>query len=221
MLVPLNPLSQLIAICNRWSEKVVRFTTKQARIEFFQKELPGLLLNKRLFTETLNKIAKGETQRDLRQAMMFENEYLLYLNSSRLFSLRMYIFEPGEYTWIHDHNSWGVLGNVTGSLEVIRYIREDDGSKEKYARLGESDRSTLVPGETELTFPLNAGIHQTGNPTAETIIMISVYGPPLRRLYINCFDLNQDRIFKLYPLRLKKKMLASQALKTLMTYSCH
>jgi predicted metal-dependent enzyme (double-stranded beta helix superfamily) len=209
------PLPELHSICGHWSEKVSSFTTKQARIEFFQNELPELLLDKGLFTEILNRITHGKAHPDLRQAMMFDNEYLLYLSSRRLFSLRMYIFEPGEYTSIHDHNSWGVTGNVTGSLEVVRYSREDDGSVENYARLGESDRYRLVPGETELTLSLNAGIHQTGNPTAETIIMISVYGPPARRLYINCFDTVHDKVLKIYPLRLKKKMLASQALKAL------
>jgi hypothetical protein len=209
------PPPELNSICGHWSEKVAGLTTEQARIEFFQNELPGLLLDKGLFNEIFNRIAQGGTHPDLRLAMMFENEYLLYLNSRRLFSLRMYIFEPGEYTPIHDHNSWGVTGNVTGSLEVIRYNRKDDGSLENYARLGESDRYRLVPGETELTLSLNAGIHQTGNPTPETIIMVSVYGPPARRLYINSFDAARDKVFKIYPLRLKKKMLATQALKAL------
>jgi predicted metal-dependent enzyme (double-stranded beta helix superfamily) len=194
---------------------MVDLTTKQETMVFFQKELPELLFNKQLFVQILDKITRGGTHPDLCQAMMFENEYLLYLNSSRRFSLRMFIFEPGEYTPIHDHNSWGVTGNVSGNLEVVKYVREDDGRLEKFARLRESDRYRLAPGDTELTLPLDAGIHQTGNPTAETIIMISVYGPPMRRLFINCFDMTNNRVQKIYPQRLKKKKLASQALQTL------
>jgi hypothetical protein len=215
MPLPTKPLPELVAICTRWSENVAGFATDQARIDFFQNELPGLLLDKGLFAAILNGITRGGSYPDLHLAMMFENEYLLYLNSRRLFSLRMYIFESEEYIPIHDHNSWGVTGNVRGSLEVIGYNREDDGSVQNHARLKESDRCRLEPGETELSLPLNAGIHQTGNPTAETMIMISVYGPPVRRLYINGFDAAHDKVFKIYPLRLKKKMLASQALKAL------
>ena len=212
---PPKPPPEILSICSRWSEKIERINTKQETIGFFQNELPGLLLNTPLFVQILDHITKGGNYPELRQAMMFENEYLLYLNSYRRFSLRMFIFEPGEYTPIHDHNSWGVTGNVLGSLEVVRYAREDGGSRADFARLRESDRYRLVPGDTELTLPLDAGIHQTGNPTAETIIMISVYGSPIRRLYINCFNMAKNRVRKIYPPRLKKKMLASQALETL------
>ncbi len=215
MPVPPKPPPEILSLCSRWSEKVASFNTKKEPIVFFQNELPGLLSNRQLFAQILDQITKGGTHPELRQAMMFENEYLLYLNSNRRFSLRMFIFGPGEYTPIHDHASWGVTGNVSGNLEVVKYAREDDGSLEEFARLRESDRYRLVPGDIELTLPLDAGIHQTGNPTAETIIMISVYGPPIRRLYINRFDMANNRVRKIYPQRLKKKILASQALQTL------
>jgi hypothetical protein len=42
--------------------------------------------------------------------------------------------------------------------------------------------------------------------------MISVYGSPMRRLYINRFDYKNSKVEKLYPPRIKKKMLAAQAL---------
>jgi predicted metal-dependent enzyme (double-stranded beta helix superfamily) len=221
MPAPPKPLPEILSICSRWSEIIASFITKQETIVFFQNELPGLLSNRQLFAKILDQISKGATHPELRQAMMFENEYLLYLNSNRRFSLRMFIFGPGEYTPIHDHNSWGVAGNVSGSLEVVKYAREDDGSLEEFARLRESDRYQLVPGEIELTLPLEAGIHQTGNPNSETIIMISVYGPPIRRLYSNRFDMANNRVRKIYPARLKKKMLASQALQTLKAESGH
>ena len=69
--------------------------------------------------------------------------------------------------------------------------------------------------EIELTRPLNKGIHQTGNPVDGTTIMISVYGSPIRRLYINRFDYKANKVERLYPPRIKKKMLALQALKNL------
>jgi predicted metal-dependent enzyme (double-stranded beta helix superfamily) len=219
MPAPPKPHPEILSICSRWFETIESSTTKKETIEFFQNELPELLLNRQLFVQILDQITKGGTHPDLRQALLFENEYLLYLNNHRRFSLRMFIFKPGEYTPIHDHNSWGVSGNVSGNLEVIKYAREDDGRLEEFARLRESDRYGLVPGDTELTLPLDAGIHQTGNPSTETIIMISVYGPPIRRLYINRFDMANHRVQKIYPPRLNKKKLAFQALQTLKTES--
>jgi predicted metal-dependent enzyme (double-stranded beta helix superfamily) len=125
----------------------------------------------------------------------------------------MFLYGPGDYTPIHDHSSWGVSGSALGNLGVLKYCRKDNGSADGYARLIQTETLTLTPGETDVTFPLDRGIHQTGNPTENTIIMISIYGSPMRRLYVNRFDLRENRIFKLYPPRLKKKMLAAQALK--------
>jgi hypothetical protein len=68
-----------------------------------------------------------------------------------------------------------------------------------------------------LTRPLNDGIHQTGNPGEGITIMISVYGSPIRRLFINRFDDKANRVERLYPPRIKKKMLAAQALKYFFT----
>ncbi len=210
-----KPPPELLKICTRWSKRVPDINDQQDRIQYFQKELPGLLLNKKLFAEILKKVITGGSYPNLRQATMFENEFLLYLNSRRLFSLRMFIFGPKEYTPVHDHNSWGVTGNVSGILEVVRYVRQDDGSKKDFARLREFSRSRLVPGETELTLALDAGIHQTGNPASETMIMISVYGPSIRRLYTHFFDIRKNRASKNYPPKLKKKIMASRALQTL------
>jgi predicted metal-dependent enzyme (double-stranded beta helix superfamily) len=182
-------------------------------MDFFQNELPGFLRNQSVFQKLLKNIIGGSPYPDLRQAQMIDDEILLYLNPKRLFSLRMFLYGPGDYTPIHDHNSWGVSGAAVGELGVIRYAREDDGTVEGYARLRQTARVQLQPGEIELTRPLNDGIHQTGNPGQGTTIMISIYGSPVRRLYINRFDHEHNKVDRLYPPRIKKKMLASQALK--------
>jgi predicted metal-dependent enzyme (double-stranded beta helix superfamily) len=138
---------------------------------------------------------------------------VLYLISKRLFSLRMFLYKSGDFTPIHDHSSWGVLGAAVEELGVVRYAREDDGSVEGYTRLQQTASVFSQPGEIELTRPLNEGIHKTGNPVDGTTIMIGVYGRPIRRLYINRFDDKTNKVEKLYPPRIKKKMQAAQALK--------
>jgi predicted metal-dependent enzyme (double-stranded beta helix superfamily) len=188
---------------------------EEARIELIRNNLPGLLAEKNIFAQILTKIVNGDPYPDIRQAMMFDNEITLYLDPKRRFSFRMFFFGPDEYTPIHDHNSWGVTGRVTGDLEVVKYRREDDGSIENYAKITEVGRFRVLSSQTVLTLPLDKGIHQTGNPGKDPLVMISVYGSPIRRLYINGFDIEKDRVYKIYSPRNKKKTFASEALKRL------
>jgi predicted metal-dependent enzyme (double-stranded beta helix superfamily) len=116
---------------------------------------------------------------------------------------------------VHDHNSWGVIGPVSGGLAVTNYRREDDGSQEEYARLVESGNARLIPGETACTLPLNEGIHKVGNPTQETLLSLSMYGRPLSRGHVNGFDVAKQRVYRIHAPRLKKKLLAADALRGL------
>jgi predicted metal-dependent enzyme (double-stranded beta helix superfamily) len=210
---PRKPPIELLEICNRWSEAIEGICEDSARMEFFKHELSGFLQNKSIFIKLLKNIISGSPYPDLHRARLLDDEMVLYLNPKRLFSLRMFLYGPGDFTPIHDHSSWGVLGAAVGELGVMRYAREDDGSVEGYARLRQTASVFLQPGEIELTRPLNEGIHQTGNPVDGSTIMVSVYGRPIRRLYINRFDDKTNKVEKLYPPRIKKRMLAAQALK--------
>jgi predicted metal-dependent enzyme (double-stranded beta helix superfamily) len=212
---PPKPLPELLDICNRWANVIEGITGDVNRMAFFQNELPGFLQNQSLFEKLLLNIKAGNPYPDLRQAQMIDDEILLYLHPKRLFSVRMFLYGPGDYTPIHDHNSWGVSGAAVGELGVIRYCREDDGSVDGFAQLLQAAPVYLQPGDIELTRPLNEGIHQTGNPVDGTTVMISVYGSPIRRLYINRFDYKSNKFERLYSPRIKKKMLAAEALKNL------
>ena len=79
------------------------------------------------FEKLLKNIKSGSPYPDLRQAQMIDDEILLYLNPKRIFSLRMFLYGPGDYTPIHDHNSWGISGASLGVLGVIRCARDDAG----------------------------------------------------------------------------------------------
>ena len=213
---PLIVHSDLYDICGRWSQEVAGLKAPESRMAYFENELPNLLTNQRLFISCLNNMRKGRPYADLRLATMFSDELLLYLDEARRFSLRMFIYESGAYTPIHDHTAWGVTGSIIGKLDVIRYKRLDKEEVEGYARIAVSDRKLYNPGEVETTLPLNGGIHRTGNPNNGTTIMISVYGSPMRRLYINRYDMEYNRVFKIYPPRIRKKKLITGALREMM-----
>jgi len=208
---------KLQVICRTWAAAVKRIGDSEGRMAFLRDELPALLVNRAFFEGILYGIRNGNPHPDLRQETQFDNELVLYRDPGRLFSLRLYIFGPGAHTSVHDHTSWGVSGSAFGPLEVVRYRREDDGSNPDQAQLALAERRVLWPGEIETTLPLHQGIHRTGNPAEGTTLMVSVYGTPLRRLYIQRFNLENGSVHRLFPPRLKKKMLAEQALKAMET----
>ena len=208
-------LGELQAVFDHWTQSMQKIKGRNERIAFSRDEMPALLLNRRLLKKIMTDIVKGRRYPDIRQATMFSNEFILYINNQRLYSVRLYIYEPGQYTPVHDHNSWGVYGCVSKKVEVIRYRRQDDETRQGYARLRETDRIMLRPGETSVVRPLNDGIHQAGNPATDTCVMLSVYGTPIRRLYVNQYDPMRNRVSHLYPPRLRKKRLATQALETM------
>ncbi len=204
--------SELRLTCNRWSESLIKLDDQKDRIEYVRNELPALLNNQAVFVELLGCIAGGRPYPDVRKAQLFEDEILLHLNTKPMFSIRMFIYEPGVFTPIHDHTAWGVIGSALGKIGVRNYVREDDGDRPGYALVRESEKLTLALGETDVALPLNQGIHQTGNPGRHTCIMVSVYGRPIRRLYIQRFDPDNNSVYRMYPPRMKKKLLAAGAL---------
>ena len=118
---PPKPPGELLKICKRWSDSIENISGDAARIEFFKNELPGFLRNRLIFEKLLTHIKDGNPYPDLRQAQMIDDEILLYLNPKRLFSLRMFLYGPANYTPIHDHNSWGVSGSALGQLGVVAH----------------------------------------------------------------------------------------------------
>ena len=204
---------ELLDICTAWSEEMEALVGTKPRMRFIKASLPHLLSNPALFIELIDRIDRGYSYPDIRRTDAFENEILLYMNPRRIFSVRMFLFGPEEFTPIHDHNSWGMTGSVVNALTVIRYQREDDGAVEGCARIHETDRLTLAPGEIEHTLPLNEGIHATGNTTKDPMVMVSVYGSPIRRVYINRYDAEKNRVQKMYSPRMKKKLLAKSTLR--------
>lgn len=201
--------------CEKYEHELNHMSGLRACIQLTRDALSELLLNRPLMTALTDNLAKSAAYPDINRPTLFDNELVLFQPESRSFSLRMYLWGPGEYVPPHDHNSWGVIGTVTAGFETINYRREDDGTKEGYARLSEVSRRVLQAAQAVTTLPLNDGIHETGNPTEETLITLSIYGPAVRRGYIQGFDIKNRRVYKMVPPRQKKILLATQTLRTL------
>ncbi|HSV91647.1 MAG TPA: hypothetical protein VLH81_01170 [Desulfobacterales bacterium] len=205
-------MEEVRRICRGWAAAVGRCGCLEERMEFFRGALPALLGRPELLAGVLEGIVDGRPLPGLRIATVFENEFLLHQDPGGLFSLRLYLYGPGERTFVHDHVTWGVSGSAHGRLEVLRYRRTDDGKDPDRARLEAVERLSLGPGEIETTLPLDRGIHSTGNPEAGTTWMLSVYGPPARRAVMHRFDPETGSVTPLHPPRVHKRLLAQQAL---------
>lgn len=207
--------SELRSFCDHVANGLRKLADPRECIDYVGAELPALLLNHDLFIRMLRDMLSGSRFPDVRHPTIFNNELLLHLDRSGLFSLRLYLWGPGEFSGIHDHNSWGVFGPVGEGLDVVNYRREDDGAREDFAELSVTERLRLGSGETAFTMPLNEGIHKTGNGGNETLLSLNLYGRPLRRGYVNIFDETTGRVTRLLPPRRKKEILAAEALKKL------
>jgi hypothetical protein len=191
-------------------------STKSAlsMVRFLRPIFSELSLNTALFRDILRSIEGGGPYPDISYPTMFDNEVILFNDPERFFTVRLFIWEPGQYDPVHDHSSWGVIGPVSGDLDVINYERVDDGAEAGYAVLRETGRVTIRPGENYYVLPLNGGIHRTGNPSGETIVQVSVYGrPAVKRNFINGYDPDRNLVHPIYAPKTKKRILATEALR--------
>jgi predicted metal-dependent enzyme (double-stranded beta helix superfamily) len=200
----------------RWSQGIKALKDTGQQRELIIQELPVLLKDKEIFISLLRAIMEDAPYPDVRSATMFESEIVLYRDPDRMFSVRLYLWGKGDYDPVHDHNSWGVIGTALGTLDIINYMRVDDCSDERHAVLTECSRQFIPTGQTYSIFPLNKGIHKTGNANEPAIIQVGIYGHNLTgRNYVNVFDINNGNISRLYQPHVKKCMLAMQALEAL------
>jgi predicted metal-dependent enzyme (double-stranded beta helix superfamily) len=206
----------LFSRCMHWSGEIASITDSSLRIAYFHSVLPDLLSDRELFRQILQGMADGAGYPDIEEPTMFPNEVILFRDPGREFSVRMYLWAQGEFDPVHDHNSWGVIGAVSGSIEVVGYHRQDDGSNDIHALLKEASRITVTEGQTCPVLMLNKGIHKTGNAHSSTVVQVNVYGRNLTgRNYIHVFDTDTGAISRLYTPQIKKQVLAQDALLSL------
>ena len=93
-------------------------------------------------------------------------------------SLFALVWRPGQWTPVHDHGTWGVVGVLAGVLEERNYLPAGNGT-------GNPDKIDLLPGGIALlspgavsTFVPNPDhIHMTGVPAdRETAVSLHLYG---------------------------------------------
>jgi predicted metal-dependent enzyme (double-stranded beta helix superfamily) len=100
-------------------------------------------------------------------------------------SLFAIVWTPGQWTPVHDHGSWGVVGILEGMLEEHNYIRVDRGAGDEGVDLRRGGVDLLSPGTVTSFVPNPDHIHMTGVPAAGTpTISLHLYGRTMSSFHV-------------------------------------
>ena len=93
-------------------------------------------------------------------------------------SLYAIVWLPGQWTPVHDHGSWGVVGVVEGVLEERSYVRvSPDRGADSGIELVRGGVILLAPGAVTSFVPNPDHIHVTGVPSERPrALSLHLYG---------------------------------------------
>jgi predicted metal-dependent enzyme (double-stranded beta helix superfamily) len=103
---------------------------------------------------------------------------LIYTSDDGSLSLYALVWLPGQWTPIHDHGSWGVVGVVEGVLEERNIIRVDDHhNRDDGIGLARGGVILLTEGTVTTFVPNPDHIHETGVPNSrDRAVSLHLYG---------------------------------------------
>lgn len=106
-------------------------------------------------------------------------QHLLYVAPDRSFSVVALVWDPGQYTPIHDHVTWCVVGVLEGRESQTRYhLGRDHGGP----CLVEVGREVAPRGSCSSLVPPEENIHRVTNDSDARAISIHVYGADIEAL---------------------------------------
>jgi predicted metal-dependent enzyme (double-stranded beta helix superfamily) len=109
-------------------------------------------------------------------------QYLLYCDPFERFSIVSFVWGPGQQTPIHDHMTWGVVGQLRGREVSTNYRYGRDG------RLEISGVDTLEVGQTISFSPELGDIHAVVNSSEEVAVSIHAYGANIGTIQRHVYD---------------------------------
>lgn len=99
-------------------------------------------------------------------------QFLLHADSAERFSVVSFVWGPGQFTPVHDHTVWGLIGMLRGAEYSQPYRLDAHGTAAP-----EGDALRLEPGQVEAVSPTVGDIHRVHNAYDDrTSVSIHVYG---------------------------------------------
>jgi predicted metal-dependent enzyme (double-stranded beta helix superfamily) len=110
----------------------------------------------------------------------------IHIAPSGNLSLFALVWLPGQWTPVHDHGSWGVVGIVRGLLEERSYMSETGNiGADSGIRLRRGGVLLLNPGAVSSFVPNPDHIHVTGvSQQRETCVSLHLYGRTMNSFHI-------------------------------------
>jgi predicted metal-dependent enzyme (double-stranded beta helix superfamily) len=110
-------------------------------------------------------------------------QYLLYRPADHAFSVVSFVWNPGQGSPIHDHCTWGVIGQYEGEEEESRF-RITDNHLERIAVV------LARPGDVSHVYPPSRDIHQITNHSPKPTISVHIYGGDIGSQRRHTYDPN-------------------------------
>lgn len=103
---------------------------------------------------------------------------LVYNAPDGSLSLYTLVWLPGQWTPVHDHGSWGVVGVLEGVLEERSYVRlSADRGADEGIDLARGGVILLARGAVTSFVPNPDHIHETGVPPGRSrVVSLHLYG---------------------------------------------
>ena len=117
----------------------------------------------------------------------------IYIDPQDQMSLYALVWEPGQWTPVHDHGTWGVVGIYEGILEESNYMFSNHITEidNKDVNLVQGGVLVLSPESVSSFVPNPDHIHSTGNPsTSQRTVSLHLYGNAMAGFYI--YDTDQN-----------------------------
>ena len=110
----------------------------------------------------------------------------IHLAPGQNLSLYALVWLPGQWTPVHDHGSWGVVGVVEGTLEERAYIPADgDITRDTGIRLRRGGMVLLPPGGVTTFVPNPDHIHKTGVAADRSrVVSLHLYGRMMNSFHV-------------------------------------
>ncbi|MEX2648653.1 MAG: cysteine dioxygenase family protein [Alphaproteobacteria bacterium] len=110
----------------------------------------------------------------------------IHVSDDDALSLFVLVWLPGQWTPVHDHGSWGVVGVVRGALEERSYMSPDGTIHgDTGIRLRRGGIVLLRPGSVTSFVPNPDHIHVTGVPSGRSMaVSLHLYGRNLDSFHV-------------------------------------
>jgi predicted metal-dependent enzyme (double-stranded beta helix superfamily) len=117
----------------------------------------------------------------------------VYLCQKGTLSLFTMVWEPGQWTPVHDHGTWGVVGIIRGILEERNFLRVDSRQREDSGIVLKRGGMCLLNEGSVTTFVPNPDhIHRTGvSRNRSRAVSLHIYGRTMTNY--NVYDLELGR----------------------------